>query len=372
MALRALGDVVGAAGCWERCLELPSGGHFASLNPGLRGHLTRHQLAQAYRDLERSSDAETQWRAALKEQPDYEPAWRGLAELLNTQQRWVEAKELAQAAAEPLGPLVVACLRGRTLLARQNHFEARRRLADAIGRWPRAVEPRVLLSYALLQEAKDPEAAGQALRDLIGVDPGNDEARRNLEVLLRRQDRFAGGTVPPELTLADLYRRACRAPSAFSEHLPALYLLARQCRRVTAAGAGAEGLVTALLFARPEELACYDLVRRPEVDLVAPLAGPTRFTYQAADTLTSEPGETDLLVVAGWHAYEQMREGLTGHGGRAGRYVVLCGAATFGGDGQAGDYRGPWPAVEEFLAQGQFRLRERYGGNGGLTVLERV
>ena len=33
--------------------------------------------------------------------------------------------------------------------------------------------------------------------------------------------------------------------------------------------------------------------------------------------------------------------------------------------------RGLWPAVEEFLTQGTFRLKERYENNNGLTVLER-
>ena len=34
--------------------------------------------------------------------------------------------------------------------------------------------------------------------------------------------------------------------------------------------------------------------------------------------------------------------------------------------------RGLWPAVEEFLALGTFRLEERYTNNNGLTVLEPV
>ena len=87
------------------------------------------------------------------------------------QERWVEAKELAHAAAQPMGQLFVACLRARTLLARKNYAEARKRLAQAVEDWPREVEPRMLLSHALLQEGKDWPAAEQALCDLIGVDP---------------------------------------------------------------------------------------------------------------------------------------------------------------------------------------------------------
>ena len=61
--------------------------------------IPHHLLGQAYRDLGRLADAEKQWRQALVEQPNYEPAWRGLADQLNAQERWIEAKELAKAAA---------------------------------------------------------------------------------------------------------------------------------------------------------------------------------------------------------------------------------------------------------------------------------
>ncbi len=370
--LRGQGDAAGAVACWEWCLRLPPGEYFGSVNPGLRGHVTRHQLALAYRDLGRPADAEAQWRAALAERPDYEPAWRGLAELLNAQERWVEGRELAQQAAGPMGLLFVACLRGRTQLARKNFAEARRRLSDAVERWPRAAEPRALLSHALLQEGQDRPAAEQALRDLIGVHPGNDEARNNLAVLLRRQGRFADGAVPPELTLADLYRRFCRVTSASGEQMSALYLLARQCRRVAVLGAAREGAVTALLFAGPAALTLCGLTRPPEADLVAPLAGQTRFIVQEADALTAAPAETDLLVMSGWRAYDQLQEGLGRHAGTVAQFIVLDGVADFGAPQGAGGYRGPWPAVEEFLARGDFRLRERLGGGSGLTVLERA
>ncbi len=40
--------------------------------------------------------------------------------------------------------------------------------------------------------------------------------------------------------------------------------------------------------------------------------------------------------------------------------------------GETEGQRGQWPAVEEFLAQEVFRLKERSLNNHGLTVLERV
>jgi hypothetical protein len=82
-------------------------------------------------------------------------------------------------------------LKGRVLLARKDFAEARRVLEEAIERFPLAPEPRVLLSYLLLREARDPAAAGQALRDVLAHAPDDAEARRNLAVLLRRQSRIA-------------------------------------------------------------------------------------------------------------------------------------------------------------------------------------
>jgi hypothetical protein len=60
------------------------------------------------------------------------------------------------------------------------------------------------------------------------------------------------------------------------------------------------------------------------------------------------------------------------HAARARRYIVLHDTTTFGEQGEAEGQRGLWPAVEEFLAQGGFRLKQRSTNNNGLTVLERI
>jgi len=184
VALREMGDVAGAAASWERCLESSPGAHFASVNTGLRGHITRHNLAAAYRDLGRTKDAETHWRAALKERPQYDPAWRGLANLYLEAQRWQGLESLADLLESGMhGALAAACVRGRMYLIRRQFVTAKEGLKQAIGRFPQALEPRVLLSHVLLQEAKDWSAAGQALRDILALDPANLEAKHNLAVL---------------------------------------------------------------------------------------------------------------------------------------------------------------------------------------------
>jgi FkbM family methyltransferase len=188
VTLRETGDVEGAIRCWERCLQAPQGMHFASVNTGLRGHITRHNLAAAYFDQHRHADAESQWKAALAERPHYEAAWRGLLTLYLEQHRWPEVEQLAGAtASNGDGQLQRAVIYGRLHLARKEFSTARQVLGDAIRRSPRALEPQILLSHALLQEAKDWQAAEGALRGILAIDPQHSEAKHNLSVLLKQR-----------------------------------------------------------------------------------------------------------------------------------------------------------------------------------------
>jgi hypothetical protein len=129
---------------------------------------------------------------------------------------------------------------------------------------------------------------------------------------------------------------------------------------------------TALLAARPARLVCYDRVRLPQVDRLFAAAEGTEAVFRQEDVLAADIEETDLLFIDTWHVYGQLRAELARHAGKARRYVVLHDTATFGENGESPGHRGLWPAVEEFLAGGAFRLAERYENNNGLTVLERV
>ena len=77
VALRKLGDTSGAIDCWERCLAMPAVEHFASINTGLRGHITRHNLAATYVEAQRLQNAESQWKAALSNGRNTSPLGAG-------------------------------------------------------------------------------------------------------------------------------------------------------------------------------------------------------------------------------------------------------------------------------------------------------
>jgi hypothetical protein len=102
------------------------------------------------------------------------------------------------------------------------------------------------------------------------------------------------------------------------------------------------------------------------------VAGRTEFTFRQTDILWDELEETDLLFLDTWHVYEQLIEELRLHAGKARKYIVIHGTGAFAEQGEDAGYRGLGPAIEQFLAQGAFRVHERRSEGAGLTVLERV
>ena len=187
--LREQGDQSGAVVCLERILQLPPGDHFASVDTGLRGYKTRNNLAELLRDLGRVDEAESHWRAALAERPDFLPAQVGLAELFIAQNRWDELEQLVQRLVADGKVVEAGVLWARGCLARREFLPARQLLEKAIAQAPRAVWPRVILTHVLLQEGKDLAAAEKALWDVLALDPDHPEARQNLAVLLKAQGR---------------------------------------------------------------------------------------------------------------------------------------------------------------------------------------
>jgi glycosyltransferase involved in cell wall biosynthesis/Tfp pilus assembly protein PilF len=370
---RELGDRTEAMGCYERLLATPPGQYFASVDTGLAGYLARCNLAELYQAEGRAADAERQWRAALAEQPDFRPAWLALGDLLIQQGRWRELEEaLTRLRSDPAAAEEATLLQARSCFARQEFSAARNVLEEATPHEPQSLELLLALSYALLQEGTDWDAAEKVLRAILAREPGRVATRRNLALLLERRGQREEAAQVDEETLELLYRSACETPSDINEHCPTLYALAKECRHVTEMGTRTGVSTTALLYARPEVLVCYDRVKHPEVDLLATLAGLTRFVFHQADVLQVLIEETDLLLLDTWHVYEQLRAELQLHAAKVRKFIVLHDTTTFGEQGETAGHRGLWPAVEEFLVQGDFRLKERYANNNGLTVLERM
>jgi tetratricopeptide (TPR) repeat protein len=197
---RDKGDLRGAEKSWLDLLDTPRGQYFASEEVGLRGFRTRHLVAEVYRAQDRRIEAEVQWRAALGERADFEPAWMGLAELYLRSERWSDLEYLLQKLEDQgASPARVGWLRARGLIHRRDYPVARRTLERVIAQDPTALPPRILLSQMLLQEGRDWVAAERALREVLDIDPNHAETRHNLRVLLRRVGRDPEAPRPPGL-----------------------------------------------------------------------------------------------------------------------------------------------------------------------------
>jgi glycosyltransferase involved in cell wall biosynthesis/predicted Zn-dependent protease len=376
---REQGDRDGAEANLLRLLEEREGAHFASVDAGLQGYKARHNLAVMYHEAGRLAEAEAQWALVMREQPAFLPAVLGVGELYLTQNRWTEFENVVEHLRSlPRGEVEAAVMQARGHLVRKEFVLARLLLRETIAQHPQALWPRVILTHVLLQEGRDWEAAEQALRDVLQLAPNHSEAASNLDILLRRQQVHNGhaltnGQPPPaEAVLADLYQKACSTPSDINEHLPTLHGLAKECKHVTEFGTRSGFSTTALLHAQPELLVCYDVRKFPEVDRLGGLAGHTRFVFHQSDVRTVAIDETDLLFIDTWHVFAQLQEELRLHADKARKYIVLHDTTTYAEKGETDGHRGLWPAVEEFLAKGTFRLKQRYDNNHGLTVLERI
>jgi GT2 family glycosyltransferase/Flp pilus assembly protein TadD len=373
---RDRGDFRAAACSWERLLAAKAAAHFASVDAELRGSKGKNNLAVVYRQLGRTADAELLWQQIANEQPDFAPAWLGLGEVALDRGDWDAVEQFAsQLQSRCRTKTEASVLRARSRLLKKEFDSARAILEEAITENPNALWPRVVLSHVLLQNGGDDTLAEQALRSVLELDPNHAEARHNLGLLLAERDRrlksidsaFSGN-----LGLSDLYYSACRSSSDINEHLPTLVVLSRDCRHITEFGTRTGASTTAFLYAQPDRLVCYDRVRYPQVDRLAHFAGNTDFQFHRADVLWTEIEDTDLLFIDTLHDYEQLATELKLHARKARRYVVLHDTTTFGDTGETPGHRGLWPAVEEFVREGAFRIKERFTNNNGLTILERI
>ena len=376
--LTDLGNYPEAEAVLLRLLGTASGQHFASVDAGLRGYLGRHRLAIVCHRRGQHEAALAQWRLVVQEQPGFLPGWLGLAENALARRDYAALEEAAQKLdGLPGGPLEAGLLRAQGLLARPDVAAARTLAEAVVAAHPGDVAPKLFLASLLLNAARDLDAAEAVLRQALVQAPAHPEVQRALAALLRQKHGsetavfVARGDVGA-WALLERYRAACVTPSDINEHLPTLHELARGCRHITEMGTRTGTSTLALLAAQPDRLVCLDVIRYPEVDQLAALAGRTEFVFRREDTLRADIEETDLLFIDTFHAYEQLREELQRHAAKARRYIVLHDTTTFGDKGEQEGSRGMWPAVEEFLAEGSFRVKQRFENNNGLTILERI
>lgn len=186
MIRKELSDRAGAIACLRQLLNSTGGDHFASIDAGLQSYKTHHNLAVLYKEEGERNEAERHWQLALESNPDFLPAWLGLAENYLSTQSWQGLAKVIQSL-DRLAPLEAAVLRAREYLARKDFAAARAILEPTIAQHPHMVYPLVIYSHVLLQEGSDLAAAEKILRDILAIAPNHEESRHNLTLLLQQR-----------------------------------------------------------------------------------------------------------------------------------------------------------------------------------------
>jgi tetratricopeptide (TPR) repeat protein len=184
--LSELGDLRGAEVLLLRLIESRPADPLAfGANPGMRGHMARHNLARIYRAQGRAAEAEAQWRKALAERPENVRSLFELGLLYLETGRTVEAEPLIDQldGLGRVGQLAAAMLRAERHVRMDDVASALRLLEGIIATGPPALEPRVMLSRLLIKHGADHEATEQAIRGVLALQPNHAEARRLLAAL---------------------------------------------------------------------------------------------------------------------------------------------------------------------------------------------
>lgn len=173
----------------------------------------------------------------------------------------------------------------------------------------------------------------------------------------------------------------CNTPSDIYQHLPTLNRYAQGCDVVVELGVRSVVSTWALVAAKPKVLVSVDL-KHPsnfgagdELNRVTEACNKNgvKFSFVEADSRTYDIPECDLLFIDTLHNYEVLREELRVQSVKAQKYIIMHDTFLFGSrDESTVEGRGLNAAIIEFLATSpQWRVKEVYTNNNGLTVLER-
>jgi GT2 family glycosyltransferase len=113
-------DLGGAWACLTALRQTRPGQRFASVDTGLRGFLSAHNLALVNFRLGRAVEAERLWREAVGEAPHFLPSWLGLADVCLGQGRWEDLEKVArELEGRSHGEVEAVLLRAKAMLARK-------------------------------------------------------------------------------------------------------------------------------------------------------------------------------------------------------------------------------------------------------------
>ena len=194
------------------------------------------------------------------------------------------------------------------------------------------------------------------------------------------------------------YIERCSTWSDIYEHLPTLARYGSECNHITEMGVrvcnSSYAFAHALKHKKDAKIVQIDLYH--EVNRDQFIADCKNENLQAIfyqnSSLTAPLETTDLLFIDTWHVYGQLKRELARWNSHVSKYIIMHDTTV---DEWAGETirvkwnprkqsdetgipvheitKGLWPAIREFLAEyPEWKLRERYVNNYGLTILERI
>ena len=194
------------------------------------------------------------------------------------------------------------------------------------------------------------------------------------------------------------YESKCRIPCDIWEHLPTLHRYASECHHITECGVrgavSSYAFGSALVKSPGSRMILVDLETNGNVDAFLKQAraeGVDAVFYNMSD-LDCPLEQTELLFIDTWHVYGHLKRELERWNPYVTKYIAMHDTEVDKVYGetirmrmnaiqQSKDTgipieeinRGLQPAIDEFLAaHPEWKIREVYTNNNGLTILERV
>ena len=196
------------------------------------------------------------------------------------------------------------------------------------------------------------------------------------------------------------YKSLCRKRSDINEHLPTLYNYATKCESVLELGV--RGVVSSFALTygllnnnKSKRKILLNDVRECNVSELLNHRKDLNIevSYEWKNDLHLEIKENyDLTFIDTWHVYGQLRRELDKFSKVTNKYIIMHDTTVDEWKGetirqklnakkQAEEsgfpmeeiMKGLWPAIEEFLEKNKnWKIKERYRNNNGLTVLEKI
>ena len=199
-------------------------------------------------------------------------------------------------------------------------------------------------------------------------------------------------------SIENKYQLFSRTPSDINEHLPTLKRYSDECSHITECGV--RFVISSYAFAlglknKPNnKLIQVDVIKYPQNNTFqaeCQKEGINVVFYEQSD-LVCPLEQTDLLFIDTWHIYGHLKRELTRWNTYVNKYIIMHDTTSdeiYGETIRVGwdpvkqsketgipieeITKGLWPAIEEFLVEHpEWKIKERFRNNNGLTILHRV